>query len=405
MNLLYIDPGTGSMLFSVVIGLVATLYFLSKAFIIKIKFFLSGKRKLEKDTKKDIVIFSEDKRYWGVFQPVIEELETRNIPVTYYTQDKDDPFFQQNYSLAKGEFIGKGNLGFSKLNILEAKICLMTTPGLDVYQLKRSKGVDYYYHVLHAVDDATSYRLFGLDYFDGVFLTGSYQKAHIRLLEKQRGIKEKELIVAGCTYLDSLESRLKSFEAEKNGITVLVAPSWGPSGILSRYGDKLLTPLMETGFKIIVRPHPQSLISEKETIDSLMEKYAGDNIKWDFNRENLESLSKASIMISDFSGVIFDYAFLFEKPFIYANCDFDMRPYDAYDIPESPWKFRVLEEIGIPLEEKNFGKIKEIIEKGIASENLNKKIKAAKDTAWEHRGMAGKIIADSILKKLEKINL
>ena len=376
MIFLYIDPGTGSMLFSVVIGLVATLYFLSKAFIIKIKFLITGKGNISKEQKKDIVIFSEDKRYWGVFKPVIDELEALNVPVTYYSQDKDDPFFRENYKLAKGEFIGKGNLGFSKLNILEAKICLMTTPGLDVYQLKRSKGVDYYYHVLHAVDDATSYRLFGLDYFDGVFLTGSYR----------------------------LESRLKNFESGGNETTVLLAPSWGPSGILTKYGESLLTPLADTGFNIIIRPHPQSLISEKNTIDSLMEKYTGEKIRWDFNRENLESLSKASIMISDFSGVIFDYAFLFEKPFIYANCDFDMRPYDAYDVPETPWKFRILSEIGIPLEEKDFCNIKAVIEKGIKSESLNQKIRAAKETAWEHRGEAGKIIADNILKKLEKIN-
>lgn len=404
MIFLYIDPGTGSMLFSVVIGLVATLYFLSKAFIIKIKFLITGKGNISKEQRKDIVIFSEDKRYWGVFKPVIDELEALNVPVTYYSQDKDDPFFRENYKLAKGEFIGKGNLGFSKLNILEAKICLMTTPGLDVYQLKRSKGVDYYYHVLHAVDDATSYRLFGLDYFDGVFLTGSYQEAHIRFLEKLRGIREKELVVAGCTYLDSLESRLKNFESGGNETTVLLAPSWGPSGILTKYGESLLTPLADTGFNIIIRPHPQSLISERETIDDLMEKYNGENIKWDFNRENLESLAKASIMISDFSGVIFDYAFLFEKPFIYANCDFDMRPYDAYDVPETPWKFRILSEIGIPLEEKDFCNIKAVIEKGIKSESLNQKIRAAKETAWEHRGEAGKIIADNILKKLEKIN-
>ena len=35
---LYIDPGTGSMLFSILIGAIATLYFLLKAVVIKIKF-------------------------------------------------------------------------------------------------------------------------------------------------------------------------------------------------------------------------------------------------------------------------------------------------------------------------------------------------------------------------------
>lgn len=43
---LYIDPGTGSMLFSILVGAVATLYFLSKTAVIKIKMiFFRKKRK------------------------------------------------------------------------------------------------------------------------------------------------------------------------------------------------------------------------------------------------------------------------------------------------------------------------------------------------------------------------
>jgi ABC-type proline/glycine betaine transport system ATPase subunit len=40
--LLYIDPGTGSALFSILIGAVATVYFLGCALFIKLKFILSG---------------------------------------------------------------------------------------------------------------------------------------------------------------------------------------------------------------------------------------------------------------------------------------------------------------------------------------------------------------------------
>ena len=40
---LYIDPGTGSMLFSIVIGAAATLFFLAKAVFLKLKLLLAGK--------------------------------------------------------------------------------------------------------------------------------------------------------------------------------------------------------------------------------------------------------------------------------------------------------------------------------------------------------------------------
>ncbi|HKM06473.1 MAG TPA: CDP-glycerol glycerophosphotransferase family protein, partial [Sphaerochaeta sp.] len=351
MMLLYIDPGTGSMLFSIVIGLVTMLYFVGKAAFIKLKFVLSGGKAVANGDRYPFVIYSEGERYWNIFKPVVEEFEKRQVPVVFYTSSEKDPVFSEQYTYVKAEFIGEGNKAFTRLNFLEADVCLMTTPGLDVYQLKRSRGVKHYSHILHSPGDATTYRLFGLDYFDSVLLTGEYQRAHLRLLEEKRGIQVKDLEVVGCPYLDVLEEKVSSLKIEKDKpFTVLVAPSWGKSGILSRYGKDLLDPLVETGFTIIVRPHPQSFQSEKDVLDMLKKRYEQKaNLEWDSSRENLGSLSRADIMISDFSGVIFDYAFLFDRPFMYVKADFDALPYDAYDIEEELWTFRVLEEIGIEL--------------------------------------------------------
>lgn len=181
---LYIDPGTGSMLFSIFIGIITAGYFLIKAAWVKLKFVLSGGKADQTDQiKHGIVIYSEGNQYWNVFVPILEEFEKREKPITYFTSSEDDPVFSKKWNYIVPKFIGVGNKAFMKLNTLEAKVCLLTTPGLDVYQLKRSKKVNHYAHVLHAVDDATSYRLFGLDYFDSVLLTGEFQKKHIRQLE------------------------------------------------------------------------------------------------------------------------------------------------------------------------------------------------------------------------------
>ena len=165
MIFLYIDPGTGSMLFSIVIGLVTMLYFLGKAAFIKLKFILSGGRAITSKKYFPLVIYSEGKQYWNVFKPILEALERRGVSTVFYTSSEEDPVFAVQFKHIHSEYIGEGNKAFTRLNFLEAQICLMTTPGLDVYQLKRSRGVKHYAHILHAVDDATSYRLFGLDYF------------------------------------------------------------------------------------------------------------------------------------------------------------------------------------------------------------------------------------------------
>ncbi len=408
-NFLYIDPGTGSMLFSVLIGAAATLFFLARALILKLKVLISGKKdgiQLDSSFKK-FVIYNEGKQYWNTFMPVVQEFENRGIELTYYTSAKDDPVFETSWKHVKAEFIGEGNSAFAKLNMLSAGFVLMTTPGLQVYQLKRSKNVKHYSHVLHMPNDATTYRLFGLDFFDSVLLSGDYQATDLRTLEEMRGINRKDLITVGCPYLDVYKKNIEEIPDEENHpFTVLVSPSWGDVGILKKYGEKLLDPLSRTGWRIIVRPHPQSKKSESEMLERLEERYKdNNNIIWDYERQNIFSLKKADIMISDFSGIIFDYTFLCDKPVMYVAGNMDLRPYDAYDLNKKLWQYEVLEKFGTELNEDQFENIKEVIQSMSDSKELAEQRRIAKETAWMHQGNAGKNIADYMIKTMDDKNL
>ena len=46
----YIDPGTGSMLFAILIGIIGALNYLLKTWLVKLRFILSGGKKVEEDT-------------------------------------------------------------------------------------------------------------------------------------------------------------------------------------------------------------------------------------------------------------------------------------------------------------------------------------------------------------------
>ncbi|MDR3138126.1 MAG: CDP-glycerol glycerophosphotransferase family protein [Treponema sp.] len=397
----YIDPGTGSMLFSLLTGVTVTVFFFIKNVILKIRGGLLLKAAVKKQSRRySLVIYSEGKQYWNVFKPILEELSRRKIPCAYYTSGEDDPGLSASLPPVSAEYIGRGNAAYRFLNFLEADICLMTTPGLDVFQLKRSPGVQRYAHILHMVTDASTYRLFGLDYYDSVFLTGEYQKKDIRSLEEKRGLPAKELFVIGCTYLDVMAEHLADLPSKKPGDTktVLVAPSWGQNGILARYGLKMLTPLAKSSYYVIIRPHPQSMISEKKRIEALREaldSYA--NVEWNSDAENLNALSRSDALISDFSGIIFDYAFLFGRPVLYPRFDFDKRPYDMADIEEEAWTFRAVRELGFPLREESFGDIEKILD-GLIDGGKEKAdaIGRLREEAYMHPGEAGKQAADAL---------
>ena len=404
--LLYIDPGTGSMLFSILIGAAATLFFLGKAAILKLKIIFSSKKGGEAaiDTGyKDYVIYSDHKRYWNVFKPICDEFEKRQIPLTFYTSSPDDPALSEKYDFVKREFIGEGNKAFAKLNFLNAGVVLATTPGLDVYQWKRSRNVKYYVHIPHSVDDVpATYRMFGTDYYDAFLTSGNHQEKVIRKLENLRNLPAKEVVCVGSTYLDSMKNKknsLKPLPKNENPV-ILLAPSWGKNGILSKFGEKFIDALIKTGYQIVIRPHPQSITSEKQMLDNLKSKYP--ELEWNFDNDNFNILNKADLMISDFSGVIYDFSLIFNKPLIYADTEFDTLPYDADWLDEKIWSLRVLPKIGIKLEEKDFSNMKEIIDKALSSKELELGRKEVKAECWNFEGESAVRTVDFLTGKINK---
>ena len=248
---LYIDPGTGSMLFAVLIGIIGAVAYVFKEWAVKLKFLLTGGKKADTNAEKiPIVIFSDDKRYWSVFKPICEEMNSRGVDVVYMTASKDDPAFDENLQHLDAQFIGEGNRALSKLNFLNATMLISTTPGLDVFQWKRSKNVDYYVHVLHAASNTCGYHMFGIDYYDAVLISGNHHERDIRALEKIRNLPAKELVMVGVPYMDAMVNRLAAAPPLENmERTVLLAPSWGKSSILNKFGDEIIKTLLETGYQ------------------------------------------------------------------------------------------------------------------------------------------------------------
>ena len=404
--LLYIDPGTGSMLFTILIGLLGVLRYLFKSWFVKLRFFFNGGKKTEGNTDKlPLVIFADDKRYWNIFEPICRELAQRNFPVTYMTASEDDPVLKAELTLLQPQFIGSDNRAFAKLNFLNATMVLSTTPGLEVYQWKRSPEVDYYIHIFHAPNDITLYRMFGIDYYDALLVSGDYQRLQVRALEKLRNLPEKEIVSVGIPYMDEMRKRLEQSGVHTSSVrTVLLAPSWGPSAILSRYGEKIIQVLLATGYHIVIRPHPQSFKSEIELMDRLQRAYPNsEQLEWNRDNDNFEVLRRSDILISDFSGVMFDFALVFDKPLIYTDTEFDKGPYDAWWLDEELWTFKILPSLGERLCAENMESLKQLIDVCIEDERYAQGREQARKETWENQQLGAKKAADYLTGKYREL--
>ncbi len=404
---LYIDPGTGSMLFSLFIGLAAAGIFALRTAFLKIRFIISGGRASKATDTKNIpfVIFSDHKFYWNVFHALCDEFEKHGTELTYYTCSPNDPALAVPYKYVHAEYLGEKNKPYARMNLLHADIVLATTPGLGVYQWKRSRYVKWYVHIQHCVRAMYSYRMFGVDHFDAILASGENQVVTGKELEALRpNTIRKEYTIVGSPVMDNIlaQKNLSKQDAKNSGTTVvLVAPSWGKSGILSKFGASFLDALKNTGYEIIVRPHPQSSVVEAQLLRSLEKQFP--DIEFNYDNDNFAVLNRADILISDFSGTMFDFALCFDKPVIYTDVKLDTAPYDSAWIDGDIWELRSLPKFGVKLEEKDFERIGEVIQSAMNSKNLQQGREDVRAECWENIGGSAKAIFDYLMAKEKEL--
>lgn len=401
----YLDPGSGSLLISALVGLVASLMFFLKGLYYKgvgSLFGFLGLKAKSPQGNHQLVFYSEGRQYWSTFKPIIEELVCRGEPCVYLTSDEEDPGLKINSEIVSTKFIGKGGAAHDYLQFLEADVCAMTTPGLDVLQIKRSKGVKHYAHLIHSPVDAAMYKTYSFDYYDTVLVSGEHQIQSIKKLEEIRGTRPKRLVKAGCLYYDEMVRRLKNSNSTlktQDRITVLVAPAWGGNGLLKKIGSRILIPLLERQYHVILRPHPQSFISEHEMIDGIREDLQHyRNLEWDSEKDGLESMAKADILLSDLSGIVFDFAFLFERPVITVKYDLNKLGLEAADLPWEPWELTVLDVLGRQINETELNDLPEILEQEMNKNDQKEQITELREQSITHFGTAAQHVVNELLR-------
>jgi hypothetical protein len=403
----YLDPGSGSMILYFLVGIFATLIYSIKSLFFNISMRFSrffAKDKIKLDVKKNIVFYSEGGQYWHLFKPVIEELNNLNIECSYYTSDKNDAGLKFQATKFDSLFIGDSRFSLISLNYLQAKMLVMTMPQLEVMQLKRSKKVDYFVHLIHSPIDALFYNKFAFDYFDAVMCSGKHQIESIRALENKRGTSKKKLLETGLTYYDVME---KDKKTEKQKLTtVLIAPSWTNKSTLTNNIKKLnevIEILLKNGYAVIFRPHPQMLQAKQQEMANLEQELSVyDSLIIDKSPSGIGSMNKSDVMISDLSGVIFDFLFVYKKPVIVVDVIVDTAGFEAEDVDKTPWEIETINDITTKINLDAVDEIPSIITTAIQNNDTQKIDKIMLNSIFNY-GSAGKVAANQLVNILEHI--
>ncbi len=407
----YLDPGSGSMLLYALAGLVAVVAHWATGLYHRLSGSLAarGASSNGRSDRFELVFYSEGGQYWDVFAPVIDALSNKGVACTYFTSDANDPGLSYEAPSLEAEFIGTDARSAAVLNRLRAKLVVMTTPQLDIFRLKRSEHVDHYCFMEHSLGDPLGYRRFAFDHFDSVLCPGPHHLVSIRAIEEARGLRRKRLYETGLTYYDAMLRDLALIGAHGGGgeggderdqrtsATVLVAPTWGNNGLLARYGTACFEPLLEAGYRVILRPHPQAWVSEAAELARMQRDLAQyRHLTIDRAPSGLASMEASDILISDMSGINFDYAFLFAKPMLVVDGEFEMGGREAEYVDQPMWDHAAILQLAHLVADAEFADMPALVERSL-SEYSKADVEDFRGRSTYNFGHAGRAAADELV--------
>lgn len=312
-----------------------------------------------KKEDRSLVFYSEGKNYWvhlkGLVQTILAESDQT---ICYLTSSSEDPGLRVAHQNFKAFEIGEHYSRDWLFANIEADVMVMTMPDLHQYQVKRSRHPVHYVYVQHSlVSLHMVYRPGAFEHYQTIMCAGPHHVREIRAIEARHGYEKKNLVTHGYARLDDILQRAHvelgnapvPSEDTSDPKHVLIAPSWGEHGTIeSGLAFKIVGDLLGRGFKVTLRPHPQTVKFHGEQIARIKNQYQGQELFFlEDNVAGQESLHTSHLMVSDWSGASLDYAFGLKKPVIFIDVPRKINDPDYVNVDLEPIEVTIRDEIGV----------------------------------------------------------
>lgn len=359
---------------------------------------------------KHLVFYSEKSGFYKYFKDVIEYLLKRsNVIVHYVTSDPNDQIFEiaKTQPRIRPYYIGENRL-ITLMMKMDADIVVMTVPDLENYHLKRSyvrKDIEYIYMFHYPLSTHMVLHTGALDHYDTIFCVGEFQFDEIRAAERVYALPEKKLISVGYGQLEQLYASYKAMLPEKRERPkILIAPSWQADNILDSCIDGILAQLLDKGFDVVVRPHPEYMKRYKPRMDQIVERYKGresSGLRFELDFTSNNSIFDSDALITDWSGTAYEFSFVTLKPSVFIDTPAKINNPDYVKLGIEPLEFSLRSQVGIRVSpdalEGLDEKIGELLKNGRAYEE---KILEIREKYIANFGKSGEVGGKYIISQL-----
>ena len=359
--------------------------------------------------ERPLVVYSEGATYRPHLEPIVEEYAGRGLPVAYVTSEKADfdaPFRSANILRFH---IGNGVKRTWFFQTVDCEVLVTTMPDLDQLHLKRSIHPVHYVYTQHSLNSLHMvYRERAFDSYDTIFAAGSHHVKEARAMEKHLESKPKNVVEQGYVFLDELKAAAQAHSlqtssrllAEKTS-TVLIAPSWGPEGLIENHGEVVIRNLLSFGFEVIVRPHPRTLQLAGKVVKQLSGIFSSHpRFTLDSSSNPLNSYLRSDILVTSWSGALFEYALAFGKPVIHIDVPRKTRNLNYQQIDLDPFEVEHRGDFGAICPIGALGNLAQQIEKVLCSARAPQSSGASEAEAKLFARGEGALIASEYLMEL-----
>lgn len=316
-------------------------------------------KKFFKIVNKKLVVYSERSGFYKYFEALIEGLlKSSNLTIHYITSDPEDAMFRraETEPRIKPYYIGPKKL-LTLMMKLDTDICIMTTPDLENFYIKRSlyrKDVEYIYVPHDMMSVHMGFRKGALDHFDTVFATGGHVEREVRSTEKVFDLPAKTIVPFGYPLAEKLEKSYEAMDKTPHARReILIAPSWQEDNLLDSVVDVLIEQLSADDVHLTVRPHPEYVKRYPDRIAALTEKYKdapAERLTFELDFTTNTSIYSSDLLITDWSAIAYEFCFSTKKPVLFVNTKIKMENPDYKDIPDIPVEISLRDQVGVSLE-------------------------------------------------------
>jgi hypothetical protein len=345
-----------------------------------------------------LVFYSEGAGSWRHFRGVIQELlDTTSLTVSYVTSDAADVALTEAGPRTPVYYVGRGGAMAAFFQSLAAQVVIMTVPDLQTFHIKRSRSVGRYVYLHHSmVSTHMIYRKAAFDHFDSILCVGPHHVEETRQWEHLQGLPAKALVPHGYGLLDDIIQQAGALPPGRAGKTVLVAPSWGPQGLLETQALPVCKALLDDGHRVVVRPHPRTVQLAPRLLPELQQAI-GDRHDFaiDLDREGWTSLAEADVMISDWSGVAFEYAFGLLRPVIFLDTARKVNNSEYGRIHAVPFEVRTRGAIGDVVPNKAWDRLRAAVSHCLDEDPAGRgsRLRTAREESIYHVGSSAAVAA------------